>query len=124
MSSPDPDQVRLRHMLDAARDALNFSDGKSPEDLAGNRMLALAIVKSIQIIGEAAAHVTQETRKTYPGIPWTDIVGMRNRLVHSYYEIDFDIVWKTVIEDLPVLLRSLPESGLGRRFDNSNTTPK
>ena len=66
MSSPD--KVRLRHMLDAARDALDFSAGKS-----------------IQIIGEAAVHVPEETRKHYPEIRWTDIIGMRNRLVHSYY---------------------------------------
>ena len=96
-------------MLDAARDALDFSEGKSPEDLARNRMLALAIVKSVQIIGEAAAHVPEETRKHYPDIRWTDIIGMRNRLVHGYYEIDFDIVWKTVSEDLPSLVRALEE---------------
>ena len=105
MSSPD--KVRLRHMLDAARDALDFSAGKSPEDLARNRMLTLAIVKPIQIIGEAAVHVPEGTRKNYPEIRWTDIIGMRNRLVHSYYEIDLDIVWKTVSEDLPLLVRSL-----------------
>ena len=67
-------------------------------------MLALAIVKSIQIIAEAAAHVSEEMREHYPDIRWTDIIGMRNRLVHGYYEIDFDIVWKTVSEDLPSLV--------------------
>ena len=111
-------------MLDAARDALDFAQGKTQEDLPQNRMLALAIVKSIQTIGEAAAHVPPETREQYPDIRWTDIVGMRNRLVHSYYEIDLEIVWKTVREDLPLLVKALGELDRANQFDSPNKNPQ
>ena len=82
------DEIRLRHMLDAARDALGFAAGRSRADLDSDRMLALSLVKSIELIGEAAARVGAETRRRHSSIPWADIVGMRNRLIHAYYDVD------------------------------------
>jgi uncharacterized protein with HEPN domain len=73
------DLIRLQHMLDAANEAISFASGKSPHDLAGDRMMALSIVKSIEIIGEAASKVSRETRKKHPDVPWATIVAMRNR---------------------------------------------
>lgn len=78
------DTVRLRHMLDAAREALTFAQGRSRSDLDKDRMLVLALVKSIEIIGEAASKVSLETCSAVPGLPWSSIVGMRNRLIHTY----------------------------------------
>lgn len=104
---PKNDAVRLKHMLDATREALGFVRGRSREDLQRDRMLALALVKSIEIVGEAAARVTPETQLRYPGIPWLDVVAMRNRLIHAYYDVDLDRVWDTIIEDLPKLLTEL-----------------
>jgi len=72
------DIIRVRHMLDSAGEALSFAKGKSRGDLETDRMLALSIVKSIEIVGEAAAGVSAEFRKLYPDIPWQDIVAMRN----------------------------------------------
>jgi uncharacterized protein with HEPN domain len=86
------DAIRVRHMLDAAREALSFASGKQRSDLAANRMLVLSLVKSVEIIGEAAATVTAETRERFPHIPWRDIVAMRNRLIHVYFDIDLDRV--------------------------------
>jgi uncharacterized protein with HEPN domain len=105
---PD-DLVRIRHMLEAATDAISFAEGRRREDLNTGRMLTLSIVKSIEILGEAASKITPETRVNHPEIPWSVIVAMRNRLIHGYYEIDLDRVWDTVTEDLPPLKKCLEE---------------
>ena len=101
------DAIRLRHMLDAAEEAIGFVRGRTRQDLDHDRMLVLALMKDIEIIGEAAYQVTQETRQSLPEIPWEDIVGMRHRLVHAYFDINLDILWATVQEDLPALLTIL-----------------
>jgi uncharacterized protein with HEPN domain len=82
------DLVRLRHMLDAAREALAFGTGRTSDDLTRDRVLTLALVKCIEIIGEAAAKVSTQTRASTPQIPWSDIIGMRNRLIHAYFDVD------------------------------------
>jgi uncharacterized protein with HEPN domain len=110
------DLVRLRHMLDAAKEAASFAQNRTRSDLDGNRMLALSLVKSIEIIGEAAARVTKTCQRRYPQIPWPNIIAMRNRLIHTYFDIDLDRVWDTVTDDLPPLIDSLenilpPEEG-------------
>lgn len=98
------DEVRLRHMLDAAREAVAFVAGRDRSDLDRDRMLVLSLVKAIEIVGEAASQVTPETRDRYPGVAWADAIGMRHRLVHAYYDINLDIVWQTVTKDLPALI--------------------
>ena len=100
------DIVRLRHMLDAVREAQGFAVTRSRSDL-DDRQLLLALVKAVEIIGEAATRVSTETRLEHPEIPWQDIVAMRHRLTHGYYDIDLDIVWSTVTEDLPPLAEEL-----------------
>ena len=79
------------------------------DDLENNRMLALSIVKSIEIVGEAASKVTKGSWEAHPEIPWTDIVAMRNRLIHAYFDIDLDRVWDTVTDDLPSLTALLED---------------
>ncbi len=110
------DEVRLRHMLDAAHEAVSFAQGRTRGDLDNDRQLVLALIKSVEIVGEAATQVTESTRQDFPEIPWERIVGMRNRLVHAYFDIDPDIVWETVQGDLPNLIHLLertilPENG-------------
>ena len=99
--------IRLRHMLDAEQDAINFATGKTREDLDTDRILALAIIKSIEIIGEAASKVTDKFRSKNKGIPWDDIINMHHRLTHAYFDINIDIVWQTVRADLPELIKEL-----------------
>ena len=77
------DIVRLRHMLDAAIEAISFAKNKTRNSLDDDRKLVLSLVKSIEIIGEAAANVTPECREEFSHIPWRDIVSMRNRLIHD-----------------------------------------
>ncbi|MEW6067523.1 MAG: DUF86 domain-containing protein [Nitrospirota bacterium] len=104
---PKDDLIRLQHMLDAAKEVLSFAKNKSRNDLYVDRMLALSIVKSIEIIGEAASTVTKEFRERHREIPWASIVAMRNRLIHVYFDIDLDRVWDTITDDLPPLITSL-----------------
>jgi len=103
-------------MLDAAREAALFAKNKTRSSLESNRMLTLSIVKDLEIIGEAAFKMTKETREDFPQIPWQNIISMRNRLIHAYFDINLDIVWKTVVEDLPPLIAELekivPDEGL------------
>jgi uncharacterized protein with HEPN domain len=99
--------VSLRHMLDHAREAYTLVQNKSRADLDADRLLNLALVRLLEIIGEAASRVSPEERVHYPGIPWPQIVGMRNRLIHGYDLVDFEILWRTVVEDLPPLIVAL-----------------
>ncbi|PIQ97886.1 MAG: hypothetical protein COV67_01880 [Nitrospinae bacterium CG11_big_fil_rev_8_21_14_0_20_56_8] len=101
------DTVRLKHMLDAAREALAFAREKSRPTLNTDRMLLLALVKSIEIVGEAASGLSEICRNQYPAIPWRNIINMRHRLIHAYFDINPDVVWNTVAEDLPPLMAEL-----------------
>ena len=94
-------------MADAAREASFFAKGRSGADLETDRMLLLSLVKEIEIIGEAASKVSQATRETLPDIPWPDLTGMRHRLIHAYFDINVEVVWQTIVQDLPPLLSAL-----------------
>jgi uncharacterized protein with HEPN domain len=104
---PGPDAIRLKHMLDATEEALAFAAGRSRADLDVDRKLVLALIKLVEIIGEAAAKVSGETRRRHAAIPWDAVVATRNRLIHGYFDINLDIVWDTVTVDLPPLLAEL-----------------
>ncbi|KAA0232239.1 MAG: hypothetical protein JJLCMIEE_02810 [Acidimicrobiales bacterium] len=105
---PPEDEVRLVHLIDAAETALRFADGRVRSDLDIDEMLRLALTKLVEIVGEAAKQVSVETREANPGVPWSAAARMRDRLVHHYFDIDLEILWKTVTEDLPALLRVVP----------------
>jgi uncharacterized protein with HEPN domain len=102
-----PDIVRLQHMVDSAKEAISFVAGRSKTDLETDRALALALVKSIEIVGEAASKVSRELTSQSPEIPWADIIAMRNRLIHSYFDVNLDIVWQTVTVELPPLVSQI-----------------
>lgn len=104
--SPD-DRVRLQHMADAIEAASGFLSGRSRADLDSDRMLVFALVRAIEIVGEAAAKLSAAGRAEVPAVPWSSIVGMRNRLVHAYFDVDLDILWNTATEALPPLLAQL-----------------
>jgi len=101
------DHHRIRHMLEAARDAVEFTGSRSIGDLVADRALTLGIVKCIEIIGEAASNVSPDTRARLSQLPWKQARQMRNRLIHAYFDIDVTVVWKTVNEDLPSLIEHL-----------------
>ena len=99
---PDKDRIRMTDMLTHAREALSFIEVRKRSDLDDIRWLNLSLVRLLEIIGEAAARVTERTRAEYPGIQWLQIAGLRNRLIHGYNQVDFDIMWNILHEDLPV----------------------
>ncbi len=98
------DLTRLKHMREAIVEAIGFVEGRCRQDLETERMLSLALVRLIEIIGEAANNISLEKQNQYSEIPWRKMVGMRNRLSHAYFEVDLDIVWQVVIQDLPKIL--------------------
>ena len=101
------DLVRLRHMMDSAMEAVELIHGKSRSDLDTNRVLSLALVRLLEILGEAASKVTTGTRQKTPTIPWSQIVSLRHRLIHGYDTINMDILWKILTDDLPPLIAQL-----------------
>jgi uncharacterized protein with HEPN domain len=103
------DLIRVRHMLAAAKEAMEFAAGKKRMDLEKDRLHMLAIIKSIEIIGEAASKVTETFKTENSNIPWNDIINMRNRLIHAYFDVNLDIIWQTVKTDLPELIKDLEE---------------
>ena len=106
MSRRDP-RISLRQMLDHAREAVDVVRSRRREDLETDRLLSLALVRLLEIVGEAANRVPQEERARHPRIPWAEISGLRNRLIHAYDQVDFDILWQIVTRDLPRLIGEL-----------------
>lgn len=101
--------VRLRHMLDHAREAVAMAKGKTRDSLYTDRMLNLALVRLLEIVGEAASRTPPEERAQYGDIPWPGIVGLRNRLIHGYDSVDFEILWQIINHDLPTLIVALEQ---------------
>jgi uncharacterized protein with HEPN domain len=106
---PLEDSVRLRHILDAATEATRFVEGRDRSDLDSNDMLSLALVRLLEIIGEAAHGVSSELRAAHTEINWAGMTGMRNRLIHGYFDVNLDIVWQTITVDLPPLIHGIGE---------------
>ena len=101
------DYIRLRHLLDAARKAIAFMHGRTLTDLESDEMRALTVIQLLQIAGEAAKRVSDETRARYPSVPWRQVAGTRDRLIHGYFEVDLELVWSIVSQDLPELVAQI-----------------
>ena len=94
-------------MIEAAESAINFVTGRQRADLNSGQMLLFALIRAIEVVGEAASRVTEITRRSAADIPWSSVVSMRKRLIHAYFDVDNDVVWKTATEELPALLSKL-----------------
>ena len=101
------ERVRLSHMLDYARKAVAMARGRKRSELDSNEMLQFALIHLVEIVGEAASKISLETRQNHNEIPWPAMVGMRNRLIHGYEMVDLDLLWDTLIHDLPPLIVTL-----------------
>jgi len=104
---PPDDEALLRDMLDHARRATRAVSGKQRSDLDSDEVLAAALERFIEVIGEAAGKVSSTTQAYAPQIPWRQIIGMRNRLAHGYASVDHDIIWDVVTLDLDPVIESL-----------------
>lgn len=102
-----PDEIRVQHMRESARKAIEFCNGRSRADLETDELLRLALTKLVEIVGEAAKQTGSDARDRHPKVPWAEAARMRDRLVHHYFNIDLDVLWSTVTEDIPALLEAL-----------------
>ncbi len=108
--SPDNVLISMRQMMGHAIEAVAMTQGKNRTDLDEEKQLNFWLARSLELLGEAAAGVSAEEQNRFPDIPWSEIISMRNRFVHGYNAIDFDILWQIVARDLPVLIESLRKS--------------
>ncbi|MQA15913.1 MAG: DUF86 domain-containing protein [Pseudonocardiaceae bacterium] len=106
---PLDDKIRVQHLVEAATKAVSYASGRSRSDLDDDELLRLALTKLVEIAGEAAKHVSSDLREAHPEVPWSAAARMRDRLVHHYFDINLDVLWSTVTEDLPWLLAVLPD---------------
>jgi uncharacterized protein with HEPN domain len=104
---PQGDLLYLGHMLDVSIQAVEKIREKSREEYEEDENLRLALAHLVQMIGEAARRVSPESQRTYSQIPWSDVIGMRHKIVHDYLDVDFDVVWEVVTTDLPELISQL-----------------
>jgi uncharacterized protein with HEPN domain len=108
MSKHDP-EVTLTQILQYAQETVNICQGKTRHDLDQDRLLNLAITRLLEMLGEAANRVPEEIRIEYSDLPWLQMIAARNRLIHGYDSIDFDILWAIIQNDLPLLITRLKE---------------
>ncbi|MEB3289779.1 MAG: DUF86 domain-containing protein [Leptolyngbya sp.] len=96
-------------MLDASQKVVQYVENETQDTLKRDEKLALALVRLIEIIGEAASRVSPEKQADLPQIPWKEMIGMRNRIVHAYFDIDYNVVWDTATFNIPSLIETLTE---------------
>lgn len=97
----------VQQMLDHAEEAVSLCEGKTREDLDNERLLNLALVRLLEIIGEAANRVPTDFQLRNPQITWLQVIGLRNRLIHGYDQVDFNVLWLIINQDLPILISAL-----------------
>ena len=105
--SKENDRARLLHMLEAAQHASEFTAGLTRSTLGQSLLHQYALARAVEIVGEAASNVTDELQARYPQVAWAKIRGMRNRLVHAYFEINLNVLWHTATVELPALAQQL-----------------
>ena len=103
------DRTRIFHMIEAAEAVGEFVSGRVRADLDSDRMLLFAVVRAVEVFGEAAAKVSRETQTEIGLVPWPQIVAMRHRLTHAYFDVNRNILWKTATEEIPALVPVLRE---------------
>jgi uncharacterized protein with HEPN domain len=100
-------QVRIEHILEAIGKIQCYVSGLTEDTFAGQSMAVDAVIRNFQVIGEAVRHLPDEVKARYPEVPWSLMQGMRHILVHDYYAVKLDIVWRTIQQSLPPLLQPL-----------------
>ncbi len=99
----------LHDILENAAKACQFVDGMSGDDFLQDDKTVFAVIRALEVMGEAAKNIPDDIRDKYPAIPWRDMAGMRDKLIHHYFGVDLNTVWKTVTRDLPILYPKLQE---------------
>jgi len=99
--------VYLEHIIECINKIKKYSDNLSKKEFIDNEVIQDAIIRNIEIIGEASKNLSKDFKQTYPEIPWKEITGMRDKLIHHYIGVDIDVVWKTIEVDIPILEKLL-----------------
>ncbi len=99
----------LRDMFENANRAILFTEGMDFETFRKDEKTVYAVIRAVEIIGEATRNIPDDIRVKYPEIPWRDAADMRNKLVHRYFGINLEVIWQTLSEDLPMLANALQE---------------
>jgi len=97
----------FRDMLENAQRAIQFTEGMDYKSFSEDEKTVYAVIRAVEIIGEAAANIPEKVRDKYPRVPWREVKGMRNKLVHHYFGVNMEVIWQTVREDLPMLIEAL-----------------
>ena len=105
----NPDYVRLLHMLDASQAAVSHLLNKNRDDLDHDRLLLNGVVRELEILGEAASRISPTVREQFPLLPWREMIGLRNRLIHAYFDVNNQAIWLVIKESLPPLIMQLEQ---------------
>ncbi|MBP7038042.1 MAG: DUF86 domain-containing protein [Bacteroidales bacterium] len=103
------DLVYIEHILDCIRKIKEFTNGLSLKDFSVNELVQDAVIRNIEIIGEASKKISSDTKQIFYEIPWREIAGMRDKLIHDYLGVDVEVVWRTITEDIPILEKQIKE---------------
>ena len=103
------DHIRFQHMLDASQAAVSHLSKKCREDLDCDRLLLNGVVRELEILGEAASQVSTTAREQFSLLPWREMIGLRNRLIHAYFDVNNQTIWLVVKESLPPLIKQLEQ---------------
>lgn len=101
------DKVCLYHIRDAISQVLKYVDGISEQEFYQNSLVKDAVIRNLEVIGEASKKVSKETRNQYPNIPWSRMTGMRDKLIHDYISVDVKVIWKVIQESMPTLRKDI-----------------
>jgi len=100
---PRDERVYLRHIADAVARINDYLGGVSEREFRERQIVQSAVIRELEIIGEAAKNLSEDFHREHPEVGWPDVIAMRNRLIHAYFDVDLSVVWEVVRDDLPVL---------------------
>ena len=101
------DRVYLAHIRDALQQIASYTEGMNDEAFRGNRLVQDAVIRQFEIIGEATKNLSDSFREDNPLVPWRDLAGFRDKLIHQYFGVDLTTVWRSVVDDVPLLLTEI-----------------
>jgi uncharacterized protein with HEPN domain len=103
------DSVYLRHIIDAFEQIGLYMNSVSHEEFLRNRLLQDGVIRQLEVMGEAARNLSEDLRNEYPEIPWRQMIGLRNRMIHAYFNVDLQIIWEIVQGDIPDLKQKMKQ---------------